>query len=316
MVFSSQPPLWRRVASSICIILGVLIAPISIGGHWASTHITDTDGFVDTLGPLAENQGLQDLVAEQVTASISDQLQVEDRIKAVTGDGLLSQLIPAEQLADKADQAIEDSALRVVQSDSFAATWQTALRSSHETTDRVFTAPDAGEIDQAGKLTFQLDDVLSGVTKTLSGIGIPGLPSVGNFSWTLDLVQQNALPALQKIYLMIQTLGPWGVYINAAVLLGGVVLAPRYFSKACLWLTVTTGLSYIALRTLIPDYVQERLLSHFSRELARGIFDQVSHGLSMALLVTAIVSGIIGVASVPLVRSYNRHQSMAQIQDR
>ncbi len=309
VVFSSQPALWRRTVSSLCIILSVIIAPISIAGLWASNHITNTDGFVETLGPLANNQGLQDLVAEQVTTSISGKLQIEDNIMAVTGDGLLSQLLPADELANKADEVIQSSTLRIVQSESFAATWQSTLRTSHQTTDRIFNEQGTADLDQAGKLSFRFDDVFAGVTKSLGALGIAGLPAIGNFSWSLDLVQEDALPTIQKVYLLIQSVGPWAIYINGALLLAGVTLAPRYLSKACLWLTATTGLSYIALKTLVPDYIQERLLSHFTRELSRDIFDQVSHGLATGLLVTAIVSAILGVASLPLVRSWSRSQS-------
>lgn len=316
MASRSQPELWRRLASSICIIISVIIAPISISGLWASSHITDTDGFVKTLSPLAQNQGLQDLMAEQVANSISDTLQVEERIQTVTGNGLLSQLIPVDDLSDKADEIIGSAVLKIVQSDSFAQTWQASLRTSHETTNNIFNDQSTADLDQAGKLTFHLDDVLAGVTSNLGSLGLAGLPSVDNFSWSLDLVQQSALPSIQKIYLLIQSVGPWAIYVNAALLLAGVVLAPGYLSKACLWLAMTTGLSYLALRTLVPDFIQERLLSHFSRDLARDIFDQVSHGLTTGLLVTAIVSAILGFGSIPLVRSRERNRLMTlDVQD-
>jgi len=298
-----QVNLWRKVASITCICVAVIVAPFSIGAAWASGHLTDTDGFVKTLGPLAQNQKLQELVSGQVSESISEKLRIGERLEAVTGSGWLSTLVPAEELASKANEAIEHAALRVVQSENFATTWQSTLRTSHQSTDRIFSGESGASLDQAGNLSFKFGDVLSGVSRTLTGIGIPDLPVADNFEWNLKLIQNDALPTVQRIYLLIDRIGPWAIYLNATLLTAGILLAPKYLAKSLLWLTVATGLSYIAVKTVIPDFVQERLLSNVDRELSKAIFEQTTGGLVTSFGIIAVAAGILGIVSVPLLRT-------------
>ncbi len=305
---SLRPSLWRSVLSTICLVASVIAAPISISAAWAAGHLTDTDGFVKTMSPLAQDQELQELVSEQVAQSVSDHLRIEERLDEVTGTGWLSSLIPTEEIATKANQAIENSALRVVQSENFASLWQTALRTSHQSTDRIFTGQSSASLDQAGNLTFKLDDVVAELSKSLTGLGIPDLPATGNFEWNMKLIQSDALPTVQKAYLLVDRVGPWALYLNAAVLIAGVLLGPRHLSKALLWVALVSGLSFIALKTLIPDYIQERMLSNIDSEVAREIFDQMSSGLATSLTVTAVAAGLLGAASIPLSRKWALHQ--------
>lgn len=299
-------PLWRKIVSIACIVVGVIVAPFSVGALWASGHLTNTDGFVKTLGPLAQNQKLQELVSGQVAQSISGQLRIEERLDAVAGSGWLSRLIPAEELASKANETIENAALRVVQSENFATNWQSALRASHQRTDQIFTGQSSASLDQAGNLTFELDAVFAGISKTLTGLGIPDLPVSGHFDWQLKLIQNDALPMVKQAYLVVGNIGPWAIYLNAALLVAGILLAPRYLSKSLLWLAVVTALGFIAIETVIPDFIQERLLANMDRELARAIFDQITGGLATSFIITAVAAGILGMASVPLLRTRMR----------
>lgn len=297
-----QISLWRRIASIICVSVAVIAAPLSIGSLWGSAHLTDTDGFVKTLGPLAENNDLQQLVSGQVAESISGHLQIEQRLEAITGDGWLSTVIPADEIASKANEAIKSATLRVVESEDFATTWESALRTSHQKTDLIFNGQSSATLDDAGNLTFKLDEVFAGIVKTLTGFGIPDLPTGDSFDWNLKLIQNDALPTVQKIYLAVDSIGPWAIYLNAAVFIAGILLAPKYLARGLLWLAVATGLSFIALKTLIPDFIQERLLSNVNADLARAIYDQITNGLSTSFIVTAVVAALLGVASIPLIR--------------
>ncbi|UYQ76180.1 hypothetical protein OF385_08890 [Glutamicibacter sp. JL.03c] len=247
-------------------------------------------------------------MSEQVAQSVSGHLRIEERLDAVTGSGWLSSLVPTEEIATKAYETIENSALRVVQSENFASLWQTALRASHQSTHRIFTGQSSASLDQAGNLSFRLDDVVAEISKSLTGLGIPDLPATGNLEWNMKLIQNDALPTVQKAYLLVDRIGPWALYLNAAVLIAGVLLAPRLLSRALLWVSIVSALSFIALKTLIPDYVQERMLSNIDREVAREIFAQMSSGLATSLIVTAVAAGLLGAASIPLSRKWALNQ--------
>src|SRR4051812_10091938 len=50
----------RRIATVVLVILGCVLAPVSVLALWAKTTLLDTDQYVETVAPLATNQDIID----------------------------------------------------------------------------------------------------------------------------------------------------------------------------------------------------------------------------------------------------------------
>ena len=60
----SKRSAWLRpTIAAILITVGVILAPVSVIGAWARLELVDTDRFVATLGPLAQDPAVQAMVA-------------------------------------------------------------------------------------------------------------------------------------------------------------------------------------------------------------------------------------------------------------
>ncbi|TCC22979.1 hypothetical protein [Kribbella speibonae] len=49
----------RRVVAIVLISIGCLLAPVAVVGAWARTQVTDTDGYVEAVAPLAADAGVR-----------------------------------------------------------------------------------------------------------------------------------------------------------------------------------------------------------------------------------------------------------------
>src|SRR5215207_1755909 len=146
---------WGRTAAAVVlVVVGLLLAPVAVISAWARLELVDTERFVATFAPLADDPAVQAYIADEVTAAIEEQVDIPGLTadlfdglealdlppRAVTALGLLE--APATQGLQSLVSGIVD---RVVESDAFADVWATALRVSH----RQFVAAIQGDPDAA-----------------------------------------------------------------------------------------------------------------------------------------------------------------------
>ena len=85
----SKRSAWLRpTIAAILITVGVILAPVSVIGAWARLELVDTDRFVATLGPLAQDPAVQAMVASEVTAAITTQVEMGVAIRMACLDVL------------------------------------------------------------------------------------------------------------------------------------------------------------------------------------------------------------------------------------
>lgn len=57
---------WRGVVGTLLVVFAVVLAPLAVTGIWVQRTITDTDRWVETLGPLAADPAIQAAVSDFV----------------------------------------------------------------------------------------------------------------------------------------------------------------------------------------------------------------------------------------------------------
>ncbi|MEV1131486.1 hypothetical protein [Agromyces sp. NPDC049794] len=85
----------RTVAAVVLVVVGLLLAPVAVISAWARLELVDTDRFVATFAPLADDPAVQAYVGDQVTAAIEEQVDIPG-LTADLFDGL-RQLVAAMQ---------------------------------------------------------------------------------------------------------------------------------------------------------------------------------------------------------------------------
>ena len=61
---------WRAPVSAVLIVLGCILAPISVLGIWAANQVSNTDRYVATVSPLIQDPAIQHAAADKATTAI------------------------------------------------------------------------------------------------------------------------------------------------------------------------------------------------------------------------------------------------------
>ncbi|WP_341257899.1 hypothetical protein [Gordonia malaquae] len=71
-----SPSRIRAALAFVMIAAGLILAPVATIGSWAHSHLVDTEHFVSTFAPLADDVAVQDFVADQIVAQVESQVDV------------------------------------------------------------------------------------------------------------------------------------------------------------------------------------------------------------------------------------------------
>jgi hypothetical protein len=74
----------RLVVSIALLTLAVALTPLTVVAAWARAQIEDTDRYVDTVAPLAQDPAVQAYVARAAADAVYDLLDVEAVVSGVT----------------------------------------------------------------------------------------------------------------------------------------------------------------------------------------------------------------------------------------
>lgn len=174
---------WWTVLAVVLITVGALIAPFAVVASWARVALTDTDRFVATYAPLAEDPEVQQYVTDEAVAAINEQVNLpqitSDVIDGITQLGTGPAATQALQLlkgpaANGLQSLVENGVSRFVQSEAFEDVWAAALRISHTQLVNVLSDnPDSAvTVDAQGTIGIQLGPIIDAVKKALVNQGI------------------------------------------------------------------------------------------------------------------------------------------------
>lgn len=121
----------RRILAPILVVLTVVVFTATVPAAWGARTVLNTDRYVATVAPLANDPAVQQSIASKVTAQVFEALNVE----GVISDALASIGDRATVLAGPLTTAlrgfVQEQVLRVVQSDAFDTFWIEANRFVH-----------------------------------------------------------------------------------------------------------------------------------------------------------------------------------------
>src|SRR5262247_784022 len=83
---------WRGPIATLLIVLGCLLAPVSVLSVWTANQVSDTSRYVANVAPLARDPAIQRALTDKITTEITTHLRVvalTDRAAdALAGQGL------------------------------------------------------------------------------------------------------------------------------------------------------------------------------------------------------------------------------------
>jgi hypothetical protein len=280
----------RAWIAGILIVLAALLAPLTVTAVWVNTTIMDTNVFVETVGPLAEDPTIQEAVAESISSIVIGALDVEQR---------LSEALPAEigflagPIAGATEEFVASQAESIVQSEAFQTAWRESIRLVHETL--ISTVSGGGPLEASeGQLVLDVNQLVDEVAEALEVSGLAQLKGLLPADSEIVLLESDALywatTALRTMNILALVLP----LVVLAMFIGGIVAAPDR-RRAAWWAGMAFALAMIA---LILGYWAGResiLTAAASAGAASDIVEAVFDIVFASLLTTARAGVALGV---------------------
>ncbi|MFG2606624.1 hypothetical protein ACGFT2_24175 [Streptomyces sp. NPDC048514] len=290
----------RSLVAAVLIVIGCVLAPLSVVAAWAADQVGDTDRYVATVAPLASNPDVQNAVADRATDALMSRLDLP---------ALLSDVAPQDRprlekalggrLGDALEGAVRsfvhDKAKAVAASGVFRTVWTDANRKIHSSLDKALTGSGGGAVQlKNDAVTLDIGPLVDQVKQRLvdSGLSVAGhIPAVHT---DFTLVRSDQVGKVKTYVRLLQLAGNWLPVLSVVLVAAGVLLSVRRrraLVAGCLGVAVATGILGIALRVFRVIYL-DRLPADVSQGAAGAVYDALT-GLLHTTVRMVVALGVV-----------------------
>lgn len=306
---------WTLLAV-VLIVIGAILAPVAVVASWAKVQLTDTDAFVATYAPLANDPGVQAYVTDETVKVIQQHVDIPQLtsqvIDGITGLGtgpVATKALDALKapLSQGIVSLIQTAVGRFVASDAFAQVWQDALRVSHNQLVATMQGnPQAAvAIGKDGSVGVQLGPIIDRVKQVLVDQGITFASRIPTIDKTITVAQNSSIPTLQVFYNLAVVAGAWLPWVSIGLLALGVIVARRRAlaligAASALAIAMIVVVSGIAIGQIV--FIASASPGLVPAGVATTLYTTVSTAMKdtgVAVLVLAIVVALVGWYSGP-----------------
>jgi hypothetical protein len=272
--------LWRLFA-----VLALLLLPLAMTSGWLAAVVTDSDSYVDTVGPLASDETVQREVAERL-----ERLAVET-VENATG----------ANVSGRNRELVASTVQDVVASEQFASLWRSANREAHRQAIRLLESDRTVTAD--GRVVVDLAPVYDAVVRSLDQRGLVNAAVAPQVDATVPLARASDIDQVQAVYELLDAAGFWLPIAWLVLVVATLLVAPQRL-RALAWLAWGSigGLLLLAIGLLLArGAVVSELGSSDDDELVRAIWDVLVSRLYWAIgigfliaVVVLVVCGLLG----------------------
>jgi hypothetical protein len=296
--------LGRRIVAIVLVVLTALLAPLAISAVWIHERILTTDGWVDTVAPLAEDPAVIDAVSQRIVNTIFERADVQDRITDILPG-------PVDALGRTFTNSLRNLATsqtqRFLESEAFQSLWEEANRVAHEQVVAMFSGQGDALENHDGQVVLDLGAVADKVRQRLvdHGVGVLRRVSIPKGQAGIVLFQSDAVTQFQTVFRLLDQLWialPIAFLVVAAAAIAVSVRRRRTVVE--LGLAVAAGLLLLlaGLHYARREYLSAATNAQLNGEAAESVFDTITSKLetwTWMLLVVALVAAVAAFLSDP-----------------
>jgi hypothetical protein len=275
-------PKWRRILVGVLVVVGCVLAPLSVLSVWMKSTLLNTDNYVSTVGPLASDPDVQQALANRITNAIVQNTDIESKI----ADALPSKAaFVAPAVAAGLEQYVNQAALKLVQSDQFDKLWVEANARAHPQIVALLEGGGGKRVStKDGQIVLTLGPIAAKVQGVLEKAGIDVFSGSGSTP-TIVLFTSSDLKSAQSITDLLQK-SAWVLSVLTilafAVAIGLSGNRRRTILRASLGLALGMGLLLVLFNTGRHFYL-DALPATVSRPAATAVYDQLLTALRLSL---------------------------------
>lgn len=301
----------RTALAVVLVTVAAVLAPIAVLGTWARAELVNTERFVQTFAPLAEEPEVQAFVTQQAVQAIDENVDIDGMVGNLL-DGIGELGLPANAqdalvllkgpAAAGVRSLIGTAVEGVVVSDQFAQLWQVTLRETHSRAIAVIQGDPntALQLSDDGALSIELGTVITQVQGVLADQGFGFADQIPVVEKSIPLLASDSLILVRTLYQVAVAAGYWLPWAVLVLLIIGVAVA-RNRIRALAWTGATLAVSFGLLASGLGIgrlfFIGSVSPSIMPGATAGVIFDQLTELMSSALISLVVLSAIIAVGA-------------------
>jgi hypothetical protein len=277
---------------------------------WARDEVSNTDRYVQTVAPLANDPAVQQAIVDRVTTELFSRIDVQavtkDAVDALAAQGLpprVSQSLSALSvpLAGGIRSFITTQVTKLVGSQAFADAWVAANREAHTQMVAVLTGEGTDQVSvKGGTVSINLAAIIDTVKNRLSAAGFGLAERVPTVNAQFTVFESPDIAKAQTAFRVLNNLARW-LPVLALLLLAAAVYVGRNRRKTLIVCALTVAGSMVllgaALNILRPIYLNALDPSVLPTDAGAAIYDQLVGFIRLnlrAVLVVALAVAIAG----------------------
>ena len=297
---------WRTVVATILVIVGCLLAPVSVLAVWAASEISNTGRYVATMEPLVHDPAIQNALTSKITTEITTRLNVTSYADQAAG-ALSSRGLPkagallksvAPSIASGVAGSIHGEVRKIVTGPRFASAWVQANTLVHRELVKVLSGQGSSSVSvKNGQVVLNLGPFIDVVKQDLVKRGFDLVSKIPAVNPTLTLFSATYLEKAQAGYRLINDLKIVLPVLTLLLLALGVFAARgrrRALIGAGLGLAASMLVLAVGLFIFRGIYLNSVPDSKLPADAAAALFDAlvafIKQGLRTVLVVGLVVA--------------------------
>jgi hypothetical protein len=297
---------WRAPVSVVLIVIGCILAPLSVVAVWTANQVSDTSRYVANVEPLIHDPSVQRALTDKITTEIESRLNVKGLAtqaattltqKGLTRVGALLNTFSG-QIASSVNGFIHTQVAKIVASPQVARLWVRVNTAAHAQLVKALSGQGNGAVTISnGQVVLNLGPFINTAKHDLAARGLTIVNKIPAINPTFALFSAKYLVKAQTGYRVLNDL-KWVLPILTLVLLGLGVYVARGHRRALIGAglgfaasMVVLGLGLTIFRGIYLNSVPPRVLP---ADAAAVLYDTlvrfIRDGLRVLLVVGLIVA--------------------------
>lgn len=272
----------RSFFSALLISLAAVFAPLSAVAVWVADVVGNTDRYVATMAPLADNPQVRAGVTDQVTSAVMDRVDLDSLLSSVAPGDLPGVKAALGGLSGTITTGVTDfmhtTVATFVSSSAFSTIWKELNRKAHVTVVDALTGSNDSAVQvEHNTVTLDLAPVVAGVKQQLVDRGLKVAASLPDVHTNFTLMKSDEIGRAKTGFRALQLAGDWLPVVTVVIAGTGVLLAVRRrraLVAAALGIAAGVAVLGVAL-ALFHTFYLDHLAPDVDHAAAAAIYDQV-----------------------------------------
>ena len=309
----------RRRTVKALVVLGSVLAFLSVFAIWIERQALNTDDWVSTSGRLIQNPTIRAAVGDYLVDQLYENVNVEKELKEILPGDTKDLAGPA---AGGLRQVAGSGAEKVLETSTAQELWKDANRSAHEQLLAVLEDKGDAVSTSEGDVSLNLGSLLTNLAGQV-GIGQSLAEKLPPDAGQIQILHSDELKTAQNVTIAIK-----GLALVLSILTFAVFAGAIYLSRGGRWVTVlfsgigliAAGFAVIVARHIAGGIVIDQLVKVDSVKPAGEAAWDIATSLMTSIATTVIVIGVLfavaGWLASPTAAARSARQGIAPILQR